>query len=254
MREDRCGRCKFTSAGTRPVYHTPFLHGGLHCSSCTKPTLRPLCFPLDLYAVFMFGAGPQLIVRVACAANSEEPRRSDSLQQRSDPQIKICRHISEIRNAKYGSSRCRRTRKSTLASIVVNILFNLGTIHIRTTWPVGAMVARSPPKAEAVGSSPTSVACVPLSDGKDHASLFARSSSRCGKMKSFFASWVTESGRHGSSFALTHVVISTVGTSHSKVPTNIIFQFETGATLTCFTHSFFYYIPLYFFRHGVDRM
>lgn len=27
-----------------------------------------------------------------------------------------------------------------------------------SNWPVGAMVARSPPKAEAVGSSPTSVA------------------------------------------------------------------------------------------------
>jgi hypothetical protein len=51
------------------------------------------------------------------------------------------------------------------------VLLNFRFFHLRTTWPVGAMVARSPPKAEAVGSSPTSVAYVPLPVCRDHASF-----------------------------------------------------------------------------------
>jgi hypothetical protein len=35
-------------------------------------------------------------------------------------------------------------------------------LHKLMTRPVGAMVARSPPKAEAVGSSPTSVVFLPF--------------------------------------------------------------------------------------------
>jgi hypothetical protein len=57
--------------------------------------------------------------------------------------------------------RCQLTASSEVFSNLAKgyiYLVKLFSSIKSTNWPVGAMVARSPPKAEAVGSSPTSVA------------------------------------------------------------------------------------------------
>jgi hypothetical protein len=92
-------------------------------------------------------------------ANCGQPKLSDSRQGNKAPHVGhdasvfADQHIAASKMPVPDQTRYPRCCGDNYIYYVRSISFIKST-----NWPVGAMVARSPPKAEAVGSSPTSVA------------------------------------------------------------------------------------------------